>query len=514
MVTGAGIPPATGLRSAVAACLAAVACGSPPETPSDELEAATAGFPACTELRLSEPRDDTSLVLVVNDTMRRDRVGAYGGTARTPHFDAFARRNLLFRNVVSQAPWTKPAIATLFTGLYPSQHGVLDDPRWRAPDRRGWNRADVIGDELVTLAEVLRARGFRTAAFVSNPWMERRFGFDQGFETYDDSFARWDAAGEVVSEAALGWLAQRKAGERFFLYLHYLDSHRPYGALSADTIESLRTRIEADERPLPKRDDDFVAALKLADGRPLLDAGVRVTPTLIELAYDLGLEEFDTVLGALLGRLAELPAYERTAIVVTSDHGEALYERGYGNHGLALHGVDIAVPLAARLPGVRADDPRVDCATGLVDLLPSLCTYLGARCPPSLGGRSWFDEDERGQRHYLIAEAVQSLPRSRSIQNERYKLIFEPDGRFRDGGARVPSGPGLAAYSLFDLDRDPEEKVDLLSGADPPARVREIARRLDEAMRHAVAPVAVSEPETAPIGPEMRERLEALGYAE
>ena len=128
--------------------------------------------------------------------------------------------------------------------------------------------------------------------------------------------------------------------------------------MGATWHRSLRTRIEADERPLPKRDDDFVAALKLADGRPLLDAGVRVTPTLIELAYDLGLEEFDTVLGALLGRLAELPAYERTAIVVTSDHGEALYERGYGNHGLALHGVDIAVPLAARLPGVRVHAPR------------------------------------------------------------------------------------------------------------------------------------------------------------
>jgi arylsulfatase A-like enzyme len=219
---------------------------------SDGLDAERAAAESCRALHLQAAPARASLVLIVNDTMRRDRVGAYGGPARTPVFDAFAGENLLFRRASTPAPWTKPAVASLFTALYPSQHGVRDDPR--LPARNGEagrvRSADVLGTPLVTLAEVLRDAGFRTAAFVSNPWMGRPFGFDQGFERYEDGFARFDAPGEVVSRAGLDWLAGLGSDERFFLYLHYVDAHQPYGRLSVAEVLSQRERLEADRRAL------------------------------------------------------------------------------------------------------------------------------------------------------------------------------------------------------------------------------------------------------------------------
>ena len=160
------------------------------------------GERVCGGLRFDGPRSDTSLVLIVNDAMRPDRLGAYGGPARTPAFDAFARTNLRFDRAYAQSPWTKPSVATLFTSLYPSQHGALLHSEVQHANRNGEPlsdpvlRTDVLSAEQTTLAEVLRDAGFRTAAFVGNPWLERRFGFEQGFELYDDSFATWDVPGE------------------------------------------------------------------------------------------------------------------------------------------------------------------------------------------------------------------------------------------------------------------------------------------------------------------------------
>ena len=191
---------------------------------------------ACSEITLEQSPAHPGVVLIVNDTMRRDRVGIHGGAAATPHFDAFAREHLLFERAVTQSPWTKPSIASLFTSLYPSQHGVAADPATRDSTDVARDgalvEADVLSQDFVTLAEVLRGAGFRTAAFLSNPWLGSRFGFDQGFEIYDDSFASWGVSGRVVTREALAWLTDIGPDEPFFLYLHYIDSHRPYGRLA------------------------------------------------------------------------------------------------------------------------------------------------------------------------------------------------------------------------------------------------------------------------------------------
>ncbi len=392
------------LRSLPACAFLALGCAEVLEP-----ERAAAPEAACQPLVAQQVPAEASVVLVVNDTMRRDRVGAYGGTVPTPAFDALAREGWLFTRAHSTAPWTKPAVASLFTGLYPSQHGALDDPRMVGRGLRGGGRTDVLGAGLTTLAEALRAAGFRTAAFVSNPWLGREFGFAQGFEVYDDSGARWDEPGEQLVRRGLAWLAGLPEGARFLLYLHTIDSHLPYGALDPLEILAERERLEADSRPLPGEGLGILAELRTPRGDPLLAAtGAPPTLALIELAYDRGISRFDAALGLLLDGLRARPEWSRTAVIVTSDHGEALFERGYGNHGRALFDEEIAVPQAARLPGVGPGG-TVDCGTTLADWLPTLCDYLEVSCPEGLAGSSLLARPGSaapGAPRYLVAEGV------------------------------------------------------------------------------------------------------------
>jgi arylsulfatase A-like enzyme len=491
--------------AALLVALASLACGAAPDP--------AAPAPSCRALRLVEAPRGASLVLVVNDTMRRDRLGIYGGPARTPSFDRFARDNLLFRRGLSQAPWTKPSVATLFTGLYPSQHGVLEDPRLRAQyaGRGDVLTSDVLAPELETLAELLRGAGLRTAAFVSNPWMDRPFGFAQGFEVYDDSFARFDAPGERVTRAGLDWLEALPAGERFFLYLHYIDAHQPYGQLSDEDLLVEQPRLDGDPRPLPAEGLTTLQALETEDGRNLLLAsGARPTRALLERAYDEGIQEFDQALGALLAGLRVQPAYARTAVLVTSDHGEALFDRGYGNHARALFDDEIAVPMAARLPGVLPATGEVDCPVGLIDWLASFCDYFGLECPEQ-AGVSLLAGPGAGTPRFLAAEGVPDFSPHRAIRNDRYKLIYEPGGTLGPDLTRTPSEQ---PFSLFDLEADPEERHDLLEDPEPSPEVQRVFAALKEAMGRAIPPGPDLPERSVPIDAEMRRRLEELGYVE
>jgi arylsulfatase A-like enzyme len=455
-------------------------------------------------------RQARNVILVVNDTTRADRVGIYGGPARTPAFDRFAREHLLFEQAWSPAPWTLPSVASLFTSLYPSAHGVVT-PRFEAQSPAqapppAIEAVHVLDASAVTLAETLRAAGYRTAAFVSNPWMDRRLGLDQGFETYDDSFARWDLPGTVISQAALDWLGRLKRGERFLLYLHYLDSHRPYGALTREELGAHALEIASDPRLPPAEGATEIAGLaRFEDGEPVVLAGYRPSPRLLEMIYDRGIEDFDRALDALLRGFAAHPTYAETAIVVTSDHGESLYERGWGNHGNSLYEEEIHVPLAARLPGVEGPLRYAD-PVSLVDVMPTLCAYLGVECPAGLAGVSLVaarSDAPPPLPRYVLAEGVMWRPERRALRNGRLKLLAGLDG---PGGA--------AGRALFDLRRDAAETRDLASPAYASRGAQDAAARMAEALTAAAAGSPRLPQRTVPLEPDQLERLRALGYVQ
>lgn len=477
--------------------LAALAACSPGAT--------TEGEGPCRELRGAAREPRVPVVLVVNDTMRRDRLGVYGGKARTPAFDAFARENLRFDHAYSQAPWTRPAIASLFTGLVPAQHGVgLERGAERKTPR-------ALAPELVTLAELLQAAGYRTAAFVSNPWMEPSFGFGQGFDVYDASFARWGTGeagpklhGTAVSERALAWLATVPDGAPYLLYVHYLDSHRPYPSLTLDDLAAQRERVAAPPRA-PETDAvkaELRAIVKI-EGEPGAPPPlVEPRVAMAEIAYEKGIERFDAALARLLEGLAARPDGARAAVIVTSDHGEAFFDRGYGNHGRGLHDDELAIPLAMRLPGVVGPPDGVQCLTGLVDVLPTLCTYLGVACPPGLAGEDLLAQ--RPGRRFLVSEAAGTKPRHRAIRNRHWKLIWQPDG--------APDGPRASPYSLYDVIADPGERNDLIGSDDP--KLQRTIESLTSALEKAGPPEPLHAPPNVSIDRPVEDRLRALGYVE
>jgi choline-sulfatase len=497
-------------RGAVAVA-ALVACerGEAPE-PADD---ASLGEARCGELRLDAPPPGASAVIVLNDTMRRDVVGAYGGRARTPELDRFAREGLLFERAASQAPWTKPSVATLFTALYPSQHRVATDPGLRRPGVAASDVAPLETDRLsegfVTLAEALRAAGLRTAAFVANPWLDSRFGFAQGFDVYDDSFAAWDSSGDAAVDAAIAWLEGLAPGERFFLYLHLIESHRPYGRLGPEGLEALREKANRDQRPTGVDAAELADAILLADGTPASAAGFRPTRTLFRAAYRRGVEKFDALLGRFLDALRASEAWPRTAVLVTSDHGEALYRRGYGNHGMGFFEDETALPLLARLPGVVPERGRVGCLVGLVDLMPSLCDYLGATCPAPLAGWSFLSrpgEPPGSERRYLVTEGIMGRPAHRALRNQRFKLLYEPEGKRGRGDVKDPP------WSLYDLEEDPRERLDRVEASHATPTAQRAYAAMRAALPGAVADYAAPAGETAPVSPQLEQRLEALGY--
>jgi len=510
--------PLQSVRSACAALLSLTlaqarlsGCGS---EAGDEAEVAAEellGEPRCRDLQIAEPQRRANVVVVLNDTMQRDVVGIYGGAARTPHFDRFARKHLLFTNAASQAPWTKPAIATLFTGLYPSQHDVASDPQVRNLEDEGRSggltEADVLSDAFVTLAEVLAEAGWRTAAFIANPWLEERFGFGQGFETYAADSARWGLPGARVVDDGLAWVEGLDQAEPFFLYLHFIDTHTPYGNLPSDDLEALRAELNQGPTPQPKEGLPIAQSIRLDTGELALQAGFQPTRRLIRHAYRRGVEEFDAILGDLLERLSHHPRWDDTAVIVTSDHGEALFARGYGNHGGGLYDDEAAIPLAARLPGVSPPTAAVECLAGLVDLMPTLCHYLGVRCPEDVAGWSLLagqSDRPSDERRYLVTEGVMHKADNRSLRNRHFKLLYEPRGR-RDGRRKPP-------YSLFDVADDPRERVDHLEPSQRSARADAAFQVLKDALPSSVPEYQAPEKQVAPVDPQLRERLGELGY--
>jgi arylsulfatase A-like enzyme len=434
-----------------------------------------------------------SIVLVLVDTLRRDYLGFHGfGGPVSPNLDWLASESTVFENAFTQAPWTKPSIASLFTGLHPDTHGLDNHEGLFGARESRLLTTGVLPASAVTLAEALKGAGYRTAAFVGNPWIHGRYGFDRGFDEY-----------EVVEtlDSILERARSFARGEGpFFLYLHFMDVHGPYDAPEAD-YEAMKSSESLTPRETPQAGGELPPYLRgiswFADedleGRDF--GGIvsfRLTRSRTARArYAANVRDFDRRIAAFLNELRTTERNDDTILLLTSDHGEELLEHGGWDHGFNLYDHQIRVPLLIRAPGARDAGRRVSRTANLVDVMPTLLKLANVSPPAGIEGRDLMGADEAASATF--AAATKHREGVYSVREGRYKLI-------RDGKT------GTSA--LFDLESDPAEYRDVAAENEA-----EASRLLGVLTRHITATRrARLETETAVIPDEMRKRLEALGY--
>ncbi|HYK00970.1 MAG TPA: sulfatase-like hydrolase/transferase [Thermoanaerobaculia bacterium] len=358
----------------------------------------------------AEPKHP-NVLLITLDTFRADRLGA-----KTPNLTRLAAEGVRFENAQSPVPLTLPAHATILSGLLPLHHGLRN------------NGAGAFPADKETLATLFAANGYRTAAFVGAFVLDRRFGLDRGFETYDDDIAR-DPASDVTLEAerlasdvvdrAVAWL--RVADSRpAFTWVHLWDAHAPYAP-----------------------------------------------PAPFEQSYDGEIAYVDAQLGRLLAAIDRT----NTVVVVAGDHGESLGEHGESTHGLLLYQTTLHIPLLIATPELKPRAVREPVSS--VDIAPTLATLAGITMPKG-DGRDLAEVLRDGD---AIAEAD-------LYAETQYPLTFgwSELAALRRGNLKLISGP---AAEIFDVQRDPRETTNVL--ANERRAFRDLTAKLDALRATAIA---------------------------
>lgn len=424
----------------------------------------------------AEARRPNVLIYMI-DTLRADHLGVYGYDRPTsPEIDAFAGDATLFRRAVAQSSWTKPAVATLLTGLNPQLHGVND-------------RKDKLADEAHTLAEYLWEAGYDTAAIFTNGNLSH-MGLGQGYKHYrhlrEGSHRAIHVLSDRLRDEAVHWLAQRDRSKPFYLYLHATDPHSPYTP-PPGYLERIGARVE---------DPDAGLIEKVKE----LERGV-VDPTVLAdlvALYDAEIAFNDHQFGRLLDELRRQGLYDDTLIILLSDHGEEFFDHGWWQHGKTLYQEQLAVPLVVRFPAGRGAGDEVEALAQHIDILPTVLDLAGVEWPEDLPGRSLVPRPAGGAPIGAPVHAVSYLQldnrRAESVTTEDAKLILH----------HYDLGPGRL---LFDLVADAAEERNLYDRR--PVLAGFLMSMLDA---FHLAHQRRLTPEEGEFDPELTERLRALGY--
>jgi choline-sulfatase len=432
----------------------------------------------------------TPVILISIDTLRADHLSAYGyRPIHTPNIDSFALpaggqaggqagdqagdqavnraagHGTLFANAESQIPLTLPSHLSLFTSTYPFANQIEEN-------------AERVPDGVVTLASVLRSRGYHTAGFVGCVFLERQIGIGQGFDVYDSPFnfpvlsplsgsmlagtrlnqytVRDRRDGALVTAAASRWLAAHR-GEPVFVFVHLFDMHKPYHVPA-----SFRAK------------------------QPLL-------------GYDAELEYVDHLMGSFQQALKDQGWWDRSLVVLLADHGESLGEHGEDSHGTFIYQSTLQVPLMIHWPAGAPDQPgSVGLPVALIDVAPTVLDFLHVPPPPSFAGRSLMDQAGAGRpgfdSHPVYAESLHTHD----------AFGWAPLRSLRDGDFKYIEAPTPELYNLRD---DPHEQRNLARAA--PARALALKGQLAQLLaRYPPAGPASAQP----VSSAAQAQLKSLGY--
>ncbi len=388
------------------------------------------------------PEAPPNVVLVVLDTVRADHLSCYGyGRPTSPRLAALCERADRHAVARSTAPWTLPSHASLFTGKFPFQHhadaelvdAVFNDARPLAPEE-------------LTLAEALAAEGYATAAFAANRgYVNERMGLTQGFET----FVNERRPGVEMSKLAHEWVKARPAEKPFFLFVNYMDAHRPYNVAPVDGPNEAALPAAPAENPSALL-DELYQQIYASDAPPdaaLLQKAID--------AYDRGIAHADRGVGELLDLLEKDGLLDDALVIVTADHGEYLGEHDLVEHSKDVYEPALRVPLIVKHPRQNAgrviDEPAsiADVPGMVLAELPRAqrARYEG-KFPGQKGVHGLFAELNYSRGKDLAAPWGERFLRERSaLYLERWKVIRSSDGR----------------HELYDLATDAREERNLFA---------------------------------------------------
>jgi choline-sulfatase len=434
------------------------------------------------------------VVLITLDTTRADHFGFMGNpSVATPAFDAVAAESIVLDDLMTAASSTLASHTTLFTGTYPSRHGVL---------RNGFP----VNEQNQMLPEILTGQGFHAAGFVSAFVMSDRFDFAQGFAHYDENFDQLIPAGGIeylqrsaasTTDAVIGYLEAAGVPERLFLFVHYFDPHQPYAA-PAEFVERYDPAPEA----LPADPAERLRTLSGTDRVAALQA--------YAWRYASEVTYLDAQVGRLLDHLRSSGVLDAALLVVTSDHGENFWEHESDElfqHHKWVYQTVVHAPALIRLPGGRGGGARLTGPASHVDLLPTILETLGVPAPDAVQGAALnLLEPSEGPSRPLYGEATG--PRWPGGGPDQRNARFVREGRFK-----LIQTPYQGTEELYDLAADPGETANLLAAPTP-----DVAATAERLRQRLAEWVAAADPLPSTFGgmekSDTIEKLRSLGYIE
>ncbi len=422
-----------------------------------------------------------------------------------PRLADFAAKSTRFVDATSSASWTAPSVATLLTGLLPTEHGV-----------RGQFAAPPLAPSVATLAEYLKSLGYSTTAFTGGGWVSEEMGFGQGFDRYVPEWTLRDPQGHLAR-----WLERRDRDRPFFLFLHTYEAHDPYGqkyrnqeAIGPAERERGRAFVEKIRSKMAKPEDDLPAEM----GREIL-LGYRADPVLniamlkafgraktmrAVVAYDRdvfrtspdrkemteylrgryreGLQWTDEGLGALVARFDAAGLPPNTVTVVVSDHGESFGEHDNLGHGRWLFDELTRILLLVRAPGSLPLATPVRGSCGLLDVLPTVLDLCGCPRPKGTRGRSLLAL-ARGDATGRPIPAEEARIAQENTERIGQWLASVRSDRAKWIALRDPRSP--LAETVFDLGADPAEQRGVPASAEAPGEIERHGAEFSKAVEEA-----------------------------
>ncbi len=489
---------------------------------------------ACAACSHREPQHAIRNVILIScDTLRADALASFDGaarkaergslaaTAKTPTLDRLAREGIVFESTSSVAPSTLASHTSLFTGLAPHSHGVA---------RNGF----VLSPQCPTLATILKSAGFRTAGFAGSFALDRRFGIAQGFDVWNQDFdllvdgnthEQNERRAEKVTDAVLAYVdAAAKSADPAFLFVHYFDVHAPYdppncevravdGIPVTGSIDDLRRAVLMHQAGLEKPPRGLDRAIVQGLDPRWPTSGFAELPIDRELTrrYLAEVEYVDAQIGRLLDGLEKRGVLRDSLVVFVADHGESFFEHDdFYNHGLAVYDTTVHVPWILRLPDGAFAGRRVAAPVSNIDVAPTILELVGIARPERCDGvgRAAAIDGRAPELAPIFGGATQP----RAAEHPRDRWVNDSMAQYvRLGDLKLIETPYLRREELYDLAKDPYERVDLLATGDAATRkLRDELHARLENWRASAAPLP-SQFDRGQVE-EVERRLKQLGY--